>query len=118
MPRSGDLTALAVPTADLMVEGMKKVSAGKGGKGGSNLTALHRKLFQKGSGGSADRTAGKALVEVKANTRTLAMVLRSERELLNQNKDYGDEVRELRLLVEEKNREVRLFFFLVNKVSI
>nr|CAD1841592.1 unnamed protein product [Ananas comosus var. bracteatus] len=57
-------------------------------------------------GGSGDRAATKALTEAKANTRTLAQVLRSERELLSQNKEYEAEMSELRLLLEERNREV------------
>ncbi|XP_008780987.3 uncharacterized protein LOC103700870 isoform X2 [Phoenix dactylifera] len=96
-PGSADRTALVVP-ADLIAEDLKKAAKG------SNFSALHRKLFQKG--GSADRTAGKALTEVNSNTRTLAMVLRSERELLSQNKEYEAEIMELRLLIEEKNLEV------------
>ncbi|THG05045.1 hypothetical protein TEA_027717 [Camellia sinensis var. sinensis] len=48
----------------------------------------------------------KALTEVKSNTRTLAMVLRSERELLSQKKEQEVEITDLKLMVEEKNREV------------
>lgn len=96
-PGSADRTALVVP-ADLIAEDLKKAAKG------SNFSALHRRLFQKG--GSADPTAGKALMDVKSNTRTLAMVLRSERELLSQNKEYEADITELRLLIEEKNREV------------
>lgn len=43
---------------------------------------------------------------MKANTRSLAMVLRSERELLGQCKEQELEITELKLTVEEKNREV------------
>ncbi|XP_010907588.1 uncharacterized protein [Elaeis guineensis] len=96
-PGSADRTAFVVP-ADLIAEDLKKAAKG------SNFSALHRKLFQKG--GTVEPTAGKALMEVKSNTRTLAMVLRSERELLSQNKEYEAEITELRLLIEEKNREV------------
>lgn len=53
-----------------------------------------------------DEITKKALTEVKSNTRTLAMVLRSERELLSLNKEQGEQIAELRVLVEEKNREV------------
>lgn len=72
---------------------------GGGKSSGGNISALSRKLFQKG-------TEKKALTEVKNNTRTLAMVLRSERELLAQNKEYEEEICELRLLIEERNYEV------------
>lgn len=78
------------------IEKEMKVS---GKSNGSNISALSRKLFQKGS-------EKKALTEVKSNTRTLAMVLRSERELLAQNKECEDEICELRLLLEERNNEV------------
>lgn len=81
--------------------------------GGGKLPGLSRKLFQKGS--SADTAAAakktKALTDVKnggnnANTRTLAMVLRSERELLAQSKAQEDEIAALRLQLENKDREV------------
>ncbi|KAG2545859.1 ras/Rap GTPase-activating protein SynGAP-like [Panicum virgatum] len=80
--------------------------------GGGKLPGLSRKLFQKGS--SADAAAAKktkALTDVKnggnnANTRTLAMVLRSERELLAQSKAQEDEIAALRLQLENKDREV------------
>ncbi|XP_020092707.1 uncharacterized protein LOC109713145 isoform X1 [Ananas comosus] len=95
--KAGSAALLVVP-ADLIAEDTKKTAKG------SNLSALSRKLFQKG--GSGDRAATKALAEAKANTRTLAQVLRSERELLSQNKEYEAEMSELRLLLEERNREV------------
>ncbi|KAK9267727.1 hypothetical protein L1049_010160 [Liquidambar formosana] len=98
-------TALVIP-ADFIAEDLKKTA-----RKGSNFTALHRKLFNKGttamaSGGGGDKIETKALTEVKANTRTLAMVLRSERELLSQNKELELEVTELKLILEEKNGEV------------
>lgn len=99
---------VAVAAAEEVKNKKKKHEEGKA----SNLTALHRKLFQKAGGGSP---AGKALTEVKANTRTLAMVLRSERELLNQRKVYDDEIQELRLLLVEKDREVRVYICRVLK---
>ncbi|KAF5175431.1 structural maintenance of chromosomes protein [Thalictrum thalictroides] len=91
----GGTTNLFIPV-DLIAEDVKKNTKG------SNFSSLHRKLFQKGS----KRNEVKALTEVKSNTRTLAMVLRSERELLNQNKEYETEIVELKLMMEEKNREV------------
>ncbi|KAM3278136.1 hypothetical protein ACQJBY_045789 [Aegilops geniculata] len=73
---------------------------------GAKLPGLSRKLFQKGP----PEAKKKALTEVKnsgnANTRTLAMVLRSERELLSQNKEQEDEIAALRLQLQQKDREV------------
>lgn len=73
---------------------------------GAKLPGLSRKLFQKGP----PEAKKKALMEVKnsgnANTRTLAMVLRSERELLSQSKEQEDEIAALRLQLEQKDREV------------
>uniref|UniRef100_A0ACD6AJN9 Uncharacterized protein n=1 Tax=Avena sativa TaxID=4498 RepID=A0ACD6AJN9_AVESA len=80
--------------------------AKNGGGGGGKLPALSRKLFQKGP----SEGKRKALTEVKnsgnANTRTLAMVLRSERELLSQSKEQEDEIAALRLQLEQKDIEV------------
>lgn len=88
------------------------VAAAAKTNGGGKLPGLSRKLFQKGS--SADAAAAKktkALTDVKnggnnANTRTLAMVLRSERELLAQSQVQEDEIAALRLQLENKDREV------------
>ncbi|KAG0547572.1 hypothetical protein BDA96_01G091900 [Sorghum bicolor] len=80
--------------------------------GGGKLPGLSRKLFQKASSteAAAPRKT-KALTDVKnggnnANTRTLGMVLRSERELLAQTKAQEDEIAALRLQLENKDREV------------
>ncbi|PWZ22857.1 hypothetical protein Zm00014a_037336 [Zea mays] len=80
--------------------------------GGGKLPGLSRKLFQKASSteAAAPRKT-KALMEVKnssnnANTRTLGMVLRSERELLAQTRAQEDEIAALRLQLENKDREV------------
>uniref|UniRef100_A0A453LTR1 Uncharacterized protein n=1 Tax=Aegilops tauschii subsp. strangulata TaxID=200361 RepID=A0A453LTR1_AEGTS len=74
---------------------------------GAKLPGLSRKLFQK----APPEAKKKALTEVKnsgnANTRTLAMVLRSERELLSQNKEQEDEIAALRLQLQQKDREVK-----------
>lgn len=73
----------------------------------SNFTALQRKLFGKGTTSSRkEKSEVKALTEVKGNTRTLAMVLRSERELLCLTKDQEIEIAQLKLMLEEKNGEV------------
>lgn len=85
---------------DVIAEDAKKVR----GRGSTNFSSLHRKLFQKG--GSGVSTTNRALTEVKSNTRTLSMVLRSERDLLDQNKVYEGQVLDLQLALEEKNREV------------
>ncbi|KAK3146067.1 hypothetical protein QOZ80_3BG0261210 [Eleusine coracana subsp. coracana] len=78
--------------------------------GGGKLPGLSRKLFQKGSSDGGKKKPA-ALTDAKnggnnANTRTLAMVLRSERELLAQNKAQEDEIATLRFQLENKDREV------------
>ncbi|XP_042477490.1 uncharacterized protein LOC122058857 [Macadamia integrifolia] len=99
MKAGADHKTLVIP-ADFIAEDLKKTGAK-----GSKFSAFPKKLFQKGSP-ATNRAETKALTEVKANTRTLAMVLRSERELLNQNKEYEIEIVELKMMLEEKNREV------------
>ncbi|XP_052180754.1 uncharacterized protein LOC127793959 isoform X2 [Diospyros lotus] len=84
-----------VIAADILAEDLKKTT-----RKGSDFSGLNRKLFSEGGSKS------KALTEVKSNTRTLAMVLRSERELLNQNKDLELEIAELKSILEQKNGEV------------
>ncbi|KAK1644004.1 hypothetical protein QYE76_061809 [Lolium multiflorum] len=78
----------------------------KNGGGGGKLPALSRKLFQK----APPEGKRKALTEVKnsgnANTRTLATVLRSERELLSQSKEQEDEIAALRRQLHQKDTEV------------
>ncbi|XP_047312187.1 uncharacterized protein LOC124915506 [Impatiens glandulifera] len=98
-PKAAAAETLLIPV-DLIAEDLKK-SARKG----SNLSTFHRKIFSKGSG-STGKNETKALTDVKSNTRTLAMVLRSERELLSQNRDLETEAIELKLIIEERNREV------------
>ncbi|KAG0447425.1 hypothetical protein HPP92_028363 [Vanilla planifolia] len=101
---------LAIP-ADVVSQDLKR-TAPKGSGGG--FSGLQHKLF--GRKELADRTSRKALSEANGNTRTLGMVLRSERELLAQNKEYKDEISKLRLLLLEKNKEVWEFYF--NKLQI
>lgn len=91
---------LAIP-ADFIAEDLKKTAR----KGTTGLTSLHKKLF-KGSAKRAEGGEQKALTEFKGNTRTLAMVLRSERELLSMNQEQENQITELKLLLEEKNKEV------------
>ncbi|XP_021294607.1 uncharacterized protein LOC110424377 [Herrania umbratica] len=88
---------LVIPS-DVLAEDLQKAA-----RKGAAFTALQRKLFGKGS---ADKKEVKALTEVKGNTRTLAMVLRSERELLSANKEQEMEIAELKLQLQDKNREV------------
>lgn len=98
---------LVIPS-DLIAEDLKKTA-----RKGSNFGALHRKLFGKGTTPSEKEKGKKevkALTEVKANTRTLAMVLRSERELLSQTKEQEMEIAELKLMLDGKNREVSKIF--------
>ncbi|KAL3643313.1 hypothetical protein CASFOL_014128 [Castilleja foliolosa] len=92
-----------VIASDLVAADLKKNA-----KKSSGLSGLHKKLF-KGSASGAKRgeeSSKKALTEVKSNTRTLAMVLRSERELLIMNKEQDEQIAELKLSLLEKNREV------------
>lgn len=102
--KKGDLK-LVIPV-DFIAEDLKKTA-----KRGGGLSSLHKKLF-KGSSSSAagvkkeEGSAKKALTEAKGNTRTLGMVLRSERELLSMNKEQEDQIVELKLMLEEKHREV------------
>ncbi|KAK8500357.1 hypothetical protein V6N13_008856 [Hibiscus sabdariffa] len=94
-------TGLLVIPSDVIAEDLKKTV-----RKGAAFTALQRKLFGKGSSNKDHKKEVKALTEVKENTRTLAMVLRSERELLSANKELEMEVSELKLLLQDKNREV------------
>ncbi|XP_021766758.1 uncharacterized protein LOC110731224 [Chenopodium quinoa] len=96
---NGDRPLPLIIPADFIAEDLKK-SARKG----SNLSALPKKLFGKGSNSSDKKV--KALTEVKTNTRTLAMVLRSERELLTLNKDQEAQISDLKSLLQERNLEV------------
>lgn len=95
-----------VIASDLLAEDLKK-----GAKKSSGLSGLHKKLF-KGSAKKGEESSKKALTEVKSNTRTLATVLRSERELLSLNKEQEEQIDDLKILLEEKNREVVITFSL------
>ncbi|KAK6149645.1 hypothetical protein DH2020_017170 [Rehmannia glutinosa] len=95
-----------VIAADFVAEDLKKTA-----KKSAGLSGLHKKLFKGSSGSSVGAKRGeesskKALTEVKSNTRTLAMVLRSERELLIMNKEQEQQIAELKISLQEKNREV------------
>ena len=95
------LGQLVIPS-DVIAEDLKKTA-----RKGAAFTVLQRKLFGKGSADKdRDKKDVKTLTEVKGNTRTLAMVLRSERELLSTNKEQEMEIAELKLMLQDKNREV------------
>ncbi|OIW13857.1 hypothetical protein TanjilG_31746 [Lupinus angustifolius] len=102
-PKSG--TKLFIP-CDFIAQDLKKDA-----KRVNAFSALHNKLFGNGTVKEKKevmvvKKKNKALTEVKENTRTLAMVLRSERELLTMNKDQEVEISQLKLMLEEKNQEV------------
>ncbi|KAL1537240.1 hypothetical protein AAHA92_29775 [Salvia divinorum] len=90
-----------VIASDLLAEDLKK-----GGMKSAGLGGLHKKLFKGSSVKRGDESSKKALTEVRSNTRTLAMVLRSERELLCLNKEQEELIAELKILLEDKNTEV------------
>lgn len=109
---SSRAVGLVIPS-DVIAEDLKKTARKAGNFGG-----LQRKLF----GGKIEnekKSEVKALPlrEVKGgggnnnvNARTLAMVLRSERELLNANKEQGIEISQLKMLLQEKNNEVSYIY--------
>ncbi|XP_023001589.1 uncharacterized protein LOC111495672 [Cucurbita maxima] len=99
-PKAVKQAAGLVIPSDLIAEDLKKTA-----RKGTNFGGLHKKLFGKGSVEKKEKEV-KALTEVKGNTRTLAMVLRSERELLGLNKEQELEINELKLVLEEKYREI------------
>lgn len=104
-PKTGSSDpAKLVGTPAQIEEDLKRAVGATGGGKGSNLSTLHRKLFQKGK--SSDAVPAKALTEAKLNTRTLAMVLRSERELLDQNREHESVILKLQSQLEDKEREV------------
>ena len=119
--KADNRVGLVIPS-DLIAEDLKKTA-----RKGSNFGSLHRKLFGKGTSSSEkEKKEVKALTEVKSNTRTLAMVLRSERELLSLTKEQEMEISQLKSMLEEKNTEVSysvplvlvlFFFFFLNKIS-
>lgn len=90
-----------------------KMTARKQGMG-LGLSELPRKLFGVDKEKKKKKEV-KALTELKGNgngnARTLAMVLRSERELLSSNKELEMEIAELKLRLEQKNKEVNLDFY-------
>ncbi|XP_020221510.1 uncharacterized protein LOC109804140 [Cajanus cajan] len=97
-PKSTTSTRLIIPP-DFVAQDLNKDA-----KRVAGFSALQKKLFGKGSSEKKDKL--KALTEVKTNTRTLAMVLRSERELLTINKDQDLQISQLKQLLQSKNKEV------------
>ena len=111
---SSKAVKMVIPS-DVIAEDLKKTA-----RKGTSFKGLHKKLFGAGNETTVFDTKKKkevkALTEVKENTRTLAMVLRSERELLGMNKEQEMEISQLKFMLEEKSTEVSdsvgLFFFL------
>uniref|UniRef100_A0A6N2K0R6 Uncharacterized protein n=1 Tax=Salix viminalis TaxID=40686 RepID=A0A6N2K0R6_SALVM len=97
---SSKCAGLVIPS-DLIAEDLKKTA-----RKGTGFMGLQRKLF--GKENKKEMKGVKALTEakVKGNTRTLAMVLKSERELLSANKEQELEIHKLKLMLEVKNKEV------------
>lgn len=106
-PKSVNTTTKLFIPSDVIAQDLKKDA-----KRVTGFSALQKKLFGK-NGSSEKKEKVKALTEVKGNTRTLAMVLRSERELLSTNKEQEEEISKLKLIIENKNKEVFLFFYFV-----
>ncbi|XP_059437334.1 uncharacterized protein LOC132170386 [Corylus avellana] len=101
-PKPVNRTALVIPS-DALAADLKKTA-----RKGTSFSGLQKKLFGKGANGFEEekkKKEVKALTEGKGNARTLAMVLRSERELLGLNKEQEMEIAELTRLLEEKNTE-------------
>ncbi|MED6118572.1 hypothetical protein PIB30_004175 [Stylosanthes scabra] len=96
-PKSTSNQPKLIVPSDLIAQQLKKDA-----KKATGLSSLQKKLF----GGKVQSSEVKALTEVKGNTRTLAMVLRSERELLTMNKEQEGEISQLKILLDEKNKEV------------
>ncbi|KAK7844479.1 hypothetical protein CFP56_010784 [Quercus suber] len=103
---SSKAVKMVIPS-DVIAEDLKKTA-----RKGTSFKGLHKKLFGAGNGNettafeSKKKKEVKALTEVKENTRTLAMVLRSERELLGMNKEQEMEISQLKFMLEEKSTEV------------
>ncbi|KAF2306056.1 hypothetical protein GH714_010656 [Hevea brasiliensis] len=96
------VAGLVIPS-DFIAKDLKRTA-----RKGTTFIGLQKKLFGKEK--EKEKTV-KALTDVKgtgnnSNARTLAMVLRSERELLSANKEQEMEIAELKLTLEAKNREV------------
>ncbi|KAJ6304548.1 hypothetical protein OIU77_018246 [Salix suchowensis] len=97
---SSKCVGLVIPS-DLIAEDLKKTA-----RKGTGFMGLQRKLF--GKENKKEMKGVKALTEAKVNgnTRTLAMVLKSERELLSANKEQELEIHKLKLMLEDNNKEV------------
>jgi hypothetical protein len=97
---SSKAVGLVIPS-DLIAEDLKKTA-----RKGTGFMGLQKKLF--GTENKKEKKEAKALTEAKvnSNTRTLAMVLKSERELLSANKEQELEIHKLKLMLEDKNKEV------------
>ena len=109
---SSKVVKMVIPS-DVIAEDLKKTA-----RKGTSFKGLHKKLFGTGNEttvfDSKNKEEVKVLTEVKENTRTLAMVLRSERELLGMNKEQEMEISQLKFKLKENSTEVSdsmVFFF-------
>ncbi|KAJ9566334.1 hypothetical protein OSB04_002300 [Centaurea solstitialis] len=96
--------------ADDLKKNNSTITSRRGGTTAA-FEGLHKKLFGGGNKGKGEESEGKKKKKKKKKAlpnaaRTLAMVLTSERELLTQNKDQEKEIADLKLMLDEKNREV------------
>ncbi|XP_031399139.1 uncharacterized protein LOC116209591 [Punica granatum] len=98
---------LVIPQ-DTIAQDLKKTARKQGL--GMGFNELPRKLFGVDKKENKKNKDVKALTDLKGNgngnARTLAMVLRSERELLSSNKELEMEIAEFKLMLEQKNKEV------------
>ncbi|XP_071699947.1 uncharacterized protein [Rutidosis leptorrhynchoides] len=105
-----------VIATDTIVDDLKNKTSSRttrtNGNGFGGL--LHNKLLFGGNSSSKGKNSIEnknkkdklLLTEVNANTRSLGMVLRSERELLCQNKEQQIEITDLKLMLYNKNAEI------------
>ncbi|XP_057827045.2 uncharacterized protein LOC131038573 isoform X2 [Cryptomeria japonica] len=98
LPHSGN--CVVIP-ADFIAQDLKKASA-KANK----FKSLQEKLLHKVSGKSAGSHSQKKMLTDSKVTRPLSVVLKSEQELLQQNREYQIEIEELQTVLASKNAEV------------
>ncbi|KAM7280809.1 hypothetical protein ACFE04_007943 [Oxalis oulophora] len=117
-PKQG---TLFIPS-DVIAKDLKKITLDK--KGTNFTSGLQKKLFggklideKKKKKKKKKMKEVKALTAVKENTRTLAMVLRSEREILSGNKELQLEIEKLNSLLEDKRRVVSLVSSLTGQLQ-
>ena len=96
---------------DVIAEELKKTA-----RKGTSFEGLHKKLF--GTGNETTVCDSKKKEEVKENTRTLAIVLRSERELPGMNKEQEMEISQLKFMVMFEENSLLLQSLEVEKHSV